>query len=96
MNPKNIIPVIHRHRENLARKCGCDVKKLMDHFCHCEAGRDWGGGCGRSSCAGSSARSLVTMLALQQRKRAVIKATLGGEESLVENLTWEEIQGLFD
>ncbi|MGH7967844.1 MAG: DEAD/DEAH box helicase, partial [Limisphaerales bacterium] len=36
------------------------------------------------------------ILALQQRKRAVIKATLGGEESLVENLTWEEIQGLFD
>jgi len=34
--------------------------------------------------------------ALQQRKRAVIKATLGGEESLVENLTWEEIQGLFE
>jgi hypothetical protein len=33
---------------------------------------------------------------LQQRKRAVIKATLGGEESLVENLTWEEIQGLFE
>src|SRR6476646_626779 len=28
------------------------------------------------------------ILALQQRKRAVIKATLGGEESLVENLTW--------
>jgi len=26
----------------------------------------------------------------------VIKATLGGEESLVENLTWEEIQGLFE
>jgi SNF2 family DNA or RNA helicase len=36
------------------------------------------------------------ILALQQRKRAVIKATLGGEESLVENLTWEEIQGLFE
>jgi SNF2 family DNA or RNA helicase len=29
------------------------------------------------------------ILALQQRKRAVIKATLGGDESLVENLTWE-------
>jgi SNF2 family DNA or RNA helicase len=36
------------------------------------------------------------ILALQQRKRAVIKATLGGEESLTENLTWEEIQGLFE
>ena len=36
------------------------------------------------------------ILALQQRKRAVIKATLGGDESLVENLTWEEIQGLFE
>ncbi len=36
------------------------------------------------------------ILALQQRKRAVIQATLGGEESLVENLTWEEIQGLFE
>jgi superfamily II DNA or RNA helicase len=36
------------------------------------------------------------ILALQQRKRAVIKATLGGEESVVENLTWEEIQSLFE
>jgi superfamily II DNA or RNA helicase len=36
------------------------------------------------------------ILALQQKKRAIIKATLGGEESLAENLTWEEIQGLFD
>ena len=32
MNPENIIPEIHRHRENLARKCGYDVKKLMDHY----------------------------------------------------------------
>ena len=36
------------------------------------------------------------ILALQQKKRAVIKATLGGEESLTDNLTWEEIQGLFE
>jgi superfamily II DNA or RNA helicase len=36
------------------------------------------------------------ILSLQQRKRAVIKATLGGEESLVENLTWKEIQSLFE
>ena len=36
------------------------------------------------------------ILALQQRKRAIIKATLGGEESLADNLTWEEIQGLFE
>ncbi len=36
------------------------------------------------------------ILALQQKKRAIIKATLGGEETLVDNLTWEEIQGLFE
>jgi len=36
------------------------------------------------------------ILALQQKKRAIIKATLGGEESLTDNLTWEEIQGLFE
>ena len=36
------------------------------------------------------------ILALQQKKRALIKATLGGEESLAESLTWEEIQGLFE
>ncbi len=36
------------------------------------------------------------ILALQQKKRAIIKATLGGEDSLAENLTWEEIQGLFE
>jgi superfamily II DNA or RNA helicase len=36
------------------------------------------------------------ILALQQKKRAIIKATLGGEESLAETLTWEEIQGLFE
>jgi len=36
------------------------------------------------------------ILALQQRKRAIIKATLGGEETLADNLTWEEIQGLFE
>ena len=36
------------------------------------------------------------ILALQQQKRAIIKATLSGEESLADNLTWEEIQGLFE
>ena len=36
------------------------------------------------------------ILALQQRKRALIKATLSGEETLAEDLTWEEIQGLFE
>lgn len=35
------------------------------------------------------------ILALQQKKRAIIKATLGGEETLGDNLTWEEIQDLF-
>ncbi len=36
------------------------------------------------------------ILALQQKKRAIIKATLGGEDTLADNLTWEEIQGLFE
>ncbi len=36
------------------------------------------------------------ILALQLKKRALIKATLGGEESLAETLTWEEIQSLFE
>ena len=36
------------------------------------------------------------ILALQQKKRAIIKATLGGEGTLADNLTWEEIQGLFE
>lgn len=36
------------------------------------------------------------ILALQQKKRTIIKATLGGEETLADNLTWEEIQGLFE
>jgi SNF2 family DNA or RNA helicase len=34
------------------------------------------------------------ILALQQRKRDVIQATLGGEEQLAGALTWEEIQEL--
>jgi len=50
-------------------------------------------------------RSLIThtrgtveekILSLQQKKRAIIKATLGGEETLADNLTWEAIQGLFE
>ena len=32
MNAELIIPEIHRHREELARACGGDVKKLMDHY----------------------------------------------------------------
>jgi superfamily II DNA or RNA helicase len=36
------------------------------------------------------------ILALQQKKRAIIKATLGDEETLADNLTWEEIQRLFE
>ena len=35
------------------------------------------------------------ILLLQNRKRGVIQATLGGEEQFVEALTWEEIQELF-
>jgi SNF2 family DNA or RNA helicase len=35
------------------------------------------------------------ILQLQNRKREVIRATLGGEEQFVEALTWEEIQELF-
>ncbi len=35
------------------------------------------------------------ILALQKRKREIIRATLGGEEALAEALTWEEIQELF-
>jgi superfamily II DNA or RNA helicase len=35
------------------------------------------------------------ILALQTRKREVIRATLGGEEELAEALSWEEIQELF-
>jgi len=27
-----IIAEIHRHREDLARSCGYDVKKLMNHY----------------------------------------------------------------
>lgn len=36
------------------------------------------------------------ILALQQKKRALIQGTLGGEETLGDNLTWEEIQDLFE
>lgn len=36
------------------------------------------------------------ILALQQKKRALIASTLGGEETLGDNLTWEEIQELFE
>jgi SNF2 family DNA or RNA helicase len=35
------------------------------------------------------------ILQLQQRKREIIQATLGGEEQFLEALTWEEIQELF-
>lgn len=43
MNPENIIPEIHRHRENLVRACGYDVKKLMDHYRQRETARKAGG-----------------------------------------------------
>ncbi len=36
------------------------------------------------------------ILALQQKKRALVAGTLGGEETLGDNLTWEEIQDLFE
>jgi hypothetical protein len=39
MNTENIIPEIHRHRENLARACGLDVKKLVAHYQRRESGR---------------------------------------------------------
>ena len=35
------------------------------------------------------------ILNLQERKREIIRATLGSEEAFAEALTWEEIQGLF-
>ncbi|MHB8521907.1 MAG: DEAD/DEAH box helicase [Limisphaerales bacterium] len=35
------------------------------------------------------------ILALQNRKREIVQATLGGEEQLAEALTWDEIQELF-
>jgi hypothetical protein len=37
MNPEDIIPELHRHREQLARACGFNVKKLMDHYREREA-----------------------------------------------------------
>jgi hypothetical protein len=38
MNVENVIPELHRHRENLARACGYDVQKLVDHYRRREAG----------------------------------------------------------
>jgi hypothetical protein len=39
--PENeILAEIHRHREELARSCGYDVKKLMDYYRHREAQPD--------------------------------------------------------
>jgi hypothetical protein len=32
MKPEDIISEIHRHRERLARRCGNDVKKLMEYY----------------------------------------------------------------
>jgi hypothetical protein len=43
MNAEKIIPELHRHRENLARACGYDVKKLMEHYRRRETGRKTGG-----------------------------------------------------
>jgi superfamily II DNA or RNA helicase len=36
------------------------------------------------------------ILNLQNRKREIIASTLSGEEQLANNLTWEELQGLFE
>ncbi len=35
------------------------------------------------------------ILALQERKREIIKATLSSEEAFTEALSWDEIQSLF-
>ena len=35
------------------------------------------------------------ILKLQTRKREIIEATLGGEESFAERLGWDEVQELF-
>ena len=43
MNAENIIPELHRQRENLARACGYDVKKLLSHYRRRESGRKSGG-----------------------------------------------------
>ncbi|HEV2695522.1 MAG TPA: hypothetical protein VG347_21695 [Verrucomicrobiae bacterium] len=40
MKIENIIPELHRHRENLMRTCGLDVKKLVAHYQRLEAGRN--------------------------------------------------------
>jgi hypothetical protein len=42
MNVKNVIPELRRQRENLARACGYDVKKLVEHYRRREAGRKAG------------------------------------------------------
>jgi hypothetical protein len=39
MNVENVIPELHRQRENLARACGYDVKKLVEHYRRRETGR---------------------------------------------------------
>jgi hypothetical protein len=43
MNVENVIPELHRQRENLARACGYDVKKLVEHYRWRETGRKAGG-----------------------------------------------------
>ncbi len=40
MKPGKIIPEIYRHREQVARECGYDVKKLMNHSRQRESERD--------------------------------------------------------
>lgn len=39
MTENPILADLHRHREQLARACGCDVKKLMEHYRRCEQER---------------------------------------------------------
>ena len=43
MNVENVIPDLHRQRENLARACGYDVNKLVEHYRQREVGRKAGG-----------------------------------------------------
>ena len=42
MKAENIIPELHRHRENLMHACGYDVKKLMEHYRQRETGNETG------------------------------------------------------
>jgi hypothetical protein len=43
MKGNEIIAEIHQRREQLARECGFDVKKLMDYYRRCEQQHDAAG-----------------------------------------------------